>query len=127
MSIRNIKITDQTNNNECGICVTKSLINYFYHENISKEELYNNVKIDENGISIFELENLLNQYKINAESYEANLDDLKTIPSKTPFVTLIVNQTGLHFVIAMIDKGKIHIYDSAEGKYEMDFQKFSGI
>ncbi len=103
------------------------MIHYFYHENVSKEELYNNVKIDENGISIFELEHLLNKYKINAESYEANLEDLKTTPQRTPFVTLIINDSGLHFVIAMIEKEKVCIYDSAQGKYEMTFEKFSEV
>ncbi len=127
VSIRNIKITEQTNNNECGICVTKSLINYFYHENVSKEELYNNVKIDENGITIFELEHLLALYKINAETYEANAEELKQLTNNSPFVSLILNETGLHYVICTINKNKVQVYDSAKGKYELEINDFLNI
>lgn len=125
--MKNIKITEQTFENECGICVAKSLIKFFHNINISKEELYNNVDITKDGISIFALENLLNKYNIRAESYECSFDELIKSYNKEIFITLIHNENGLHYVLCKIIKKKILIFDSAKGKNELDFEQFKSI
>ncbi len=125
--ISQLKINEQTNNNECGICVAKSLIQYFHHKNISKEELYNQVEIDENGISIYALENLLARYHIHAESYETTLEELQQGNFHEPMVTLINNGEGLHFVIIRMQKNKVLFYDSALGKYEKTLEEFGKV
>ena len=125
--MNHITIFEQTFSNECGICVAKSLIKYFYNKNIKKEELYSHVEITNDGISLFEFENLLSKYGIICDSYETSFNELKEHRDNKIFVALILNDSGLHYVICQFKKNKIMVYDSAIGKYELSFMEFEKI
>jgi ABC-type bacteriocin/lantibiotic exporter with double-glycine peptidase domain len=66
-----MEITNQTNFNECGVCVITSLVKHFYHK-ADKQSVLNDAKITDSGISIFDFEYLAQQHGIFVETYQLN-------------------------------------------------------
>jgi ABC-type bacteriocin/lantibiotic exporter with double-glycine peptidase domain len=64
-----MKITKQTNHNECGICVINSLVEYFYHRS-NKIQILNKAKLSSDGLTIYDFETLSNEFGLNAETYQ---------------------------------------------------------
>lgn len=125
--IKNIEITEQTNENECGICVIKTLIKYFYNKNVTKEELYQNANFDDNGLSIWSFEELAMKYGIKSDSYEISYQEIINKQYFKPFVALIMNEYGLHYVIVKKNKNAFIIFDSNQGKYILSYEDFEKI
>jgi ABC-type bacteriocin/lantibiotic exporter with double-glycine peptidase domain len=64
-----MRITKQSNPNECGVCVINSLVEHFYHKSI-KLDILHNAKITSEGLSIFNFECLAQQYGIFVETFQ---------------------------------------------------------
>jgi len=66
-----IDIVNQTNEQECGVCVLTSLHNYYYKHNIiEKQQILDESKINIDGMSIFDFEVCANKLGLQCESYE---------------------------------------------------------
>ncbi len=125
-----MKINYQTNDNDCGICVLKSIYEFSFKKEISNEDICKNFCLDKKGISIYDFEILGRNINLNIESYKIEFKEFEKLKYKDFFITSINSEYGNHFVICKRNKNKIIIYDSAKGKYELllnDFEKiYSG-
>lgn len=112
-----MKIFYQTNNNDCGIAITQSLIKHFCKKSISKEELYRESNLKEDGLSILDLEMLNAKYGIHLESYSMSFDEFVQYQTKDYFV-LVINRAGeQHYTIAKkSSKKKVTLFDPSLGK-----------
>lgn len=64
-----MEITRQNSPNECGVCVINSFVKHFYKTS-NKFHILNSANITENGLSIFDFENLAQKFGLFVESYE---------------------------------------------------------
>ena len=106
-----MKIINQSTNNECGICSINMIINYYYHSDKDrKNQIYSYTKnMDKNGISILEIENILEKFKIQTQSYECEFIELFNITK--PFIMILKNENIFHYVVAIVKNDKLKIYD----------------
>ncbi|WP_391591561.1 Peptidase C39, ABC-type bacteriocin transporter [[Mycoplasma] cavipharyngis] len=118
-----MKIYRQQEIFDCGICVTQSLINFFYHKEISREELISNAKLTQSGMSILDLEEMNKKYGICLDSYELSFDDFVNYQTKDYFILLLNFPSGNHYVIAKKNNNEITIYDSLSGKRKISYQQ----
>ncbi|MBQ6970484.1 hypothetical protein IJQ19_02725 [bacterium] len=66
-----ISITKQTNEQECGVCVVTTLVNYFHKTSfVKKSEVLNKANLTASGLSVYDFEMLANQYDLEVDSYE---------------------------------------------------------
>jgi len=129
-----IEITNQTNEQECGVCVITSLHNYYYpHDLMQKESVLETSHITKDGLSIFDFEVLAKQNKLNAETYQLTWDEFCQLKINNYFVLLLqTNNGGNHYVIAKKKRKTIEIFDSTscsakQYKYEEIKPLFIGI
>lgn len=121
----NLKINHQTNENECGLCVIKSLVDYYHQKDIRFDEILNRCNLSRNGLSIEQLEDLGLKFGLMLESYECDIDELFKLSKNKYFIVLIKQNDALHYVIAkIINKDKIAIYCSVLGNYELHRNDF---
>lgn len=118
-----IYINEQRNQNECGICVIKSLIKHFHNKEIDKIELLSQIAISKMGMNLYDFEFLLRKYNIKANSYEIEFQEFKEKEIREVFVLLINNKSGLHYVICKKNKNGLKIYDSELGKYYLTYDQ----
>jgi ABC-type bacteriocin/lantibiotic exporter with double-glycine peptidase domain len=64
-----MEVTNQTNPNECGICVINSLVHHFYRKS-NKLAILNDANMTNEGLSIFNFEYLAQQYGIFVETFQ---------------------------------------------------------
>lgn len=126
-----IKIVNQEKANECGICVINSLNNFYFPEsNVGKEQILEEIKLNPNGMSIYDLEILGSKFGVEIETYESNFKEFWEVNYSDLFVTGIKTEMGYHFVIVKRIGNKLQFYDSYKGKYKLtkeDFEKiYSG-
>jgi ABC-type bacteriocin/lantibiotic exporter with double-glycine peptidase domain len=119
-------ITEQINRAECGICVLNTLFYHYYGRNI-KQELLKLAPISEQGINIFDLENLAIKHGILLESYHASITELMTIKNNGLLITLVKEKDGLHYTLIKIHKKYIEIFDSIKGHYQINLDNFNQI
>jgi len=112
----------QTNNNDCGVCVLASLVQ-FYHNVNHKTEILNDCKIDGNGISIYNFEILGNKYGVNCETYRMENDEFVQYKNKNYFVVLKKSNNYLHYQIIKKHKQDILIYENGQ-VYKQNCKEF---
>lgn len=126
-----MKIYSQLNDNDCGISVTRSLIEHFYKIEISREELIKNSNLNQNGLSIINLELLNEKYGIKLESYELSFEEFQKYKTDKYFILLLNIHSQNHFVIGKKYKKYVLIYDSVLGKTQFQYEQlkelFTGI
>lgn len=113
-----INIINQTNEQECGVCVLTALHNHFYGESLGKEQVLDKSNILDSGMTLFDFENLGSKLGIECESYEVKFSEFNSLKINGYFVLLVMtkNGSGNHFVIARKKKKYIEIYDSCSLK-----------
>ena len=111
-----LKITKQTNEKECGVCVLTSLHNYYYNDNLDKTEVLNRCNISETGTTIFDLENCAKEVGLELESYEVLFNEFCNLKINKIFILLIQSNDGKHFVAAKKIKNGLLIFDSSYSK-----------
>lgn len=108
-----INIVNQTNEQECGVCVLTALHNYFYKDPIDKEEVLDKSTISDSGMTIFDFESIGSQLGIECESYELKFVEFQNLKINGYFVLLLATHgSNNHYVIARKKKKYIEIYDS---------------
>lgn len=112
-----MKIVQQINEQECGICVLTALHNHLYHHYISKEQILEQSNVVENGMSIFDFESVGQKLGLECESYELNYAEFSNLKINNYFVLLLATQeSNSHYVIARKRKKYIELYDSSNSK-----------
>ncbi|UUD37408.1 cysteine peptidase family C39 domain-containing protein [Mycoplasmoides fastidiosum] len=116
-----MKIYKQQEIFDCGICVTQSLINFFYKKEISREELISNANVSQDGMSILDLEKINQKYGILLDSYELSFEEFIEYKTKDYFILLLDLQSGNHYVIAKKVHDGIVMFDSVAGKKKLSY------
>lgn len=106
-----MKIEQQNNFQECGICCIAMLLSYYNDENISKNDVHNICNISPEGLSLFDIEKLGSQNNLLLESYNCNWEDIFNQKPKNPFILVVKNNVGLHYVVGKYKNKKIYIFD----------------
>ena len=119
-----MKIIEQLNSNECGVCVITSLFNHFNKKKISKTQILDDSEITNNGMNIIQFENLALKYGIECDSYEMNSDEFKETKIDDFFVSIINKNNLEHYIIARKNKKEVEIYDSSSGIYSLSIKEF---
>lgn len=109
-----LKIVNQTNEQECGVCALTALHNFYYREQIDKEQVLEQSCISQEGMTIFDFEQLGKELGIDCESYEVKFSEFINLKINSYFVLLVMTQNGSanHFVVAKKKNNYIEIYDS---------------
>ncbi|XQP54991.1 MAG: cysteine peptidase family C39 domain-containing protein [Mycoplasmoidaceae bacterium] len=112
-----MKIVQQTNEQECGVCTLVAIHNHIYNQFISKEQALEQSNISDNGMTIFDFEELGHKLGLECESYELNFAEFTNLKINSYFVLLLsVHGTNGHYVIARKKQKYIEIYDSCSSK-----------
>jgi ABC-type bacteriocin/lantibiotic exporter with double-glycine peptidase domain len=119
-----MEITNQSNPNECGVCVINSLVQHFYHKS-DKLAILHSANITEEGLSIFNFEYLAQQYGIFVETFELTWAEFVNLKNNEYMVCPIKKQNGLHYVIVRKRKHLIEVYDSVDGNYSTYLKQFA--
>ncbi|ADX98367.1 cysteine peptidase family C39 domain-containing protein [Mycoplasma suis] len=122
-----MKVYYQESDNDCGISVTRSLINHFFKKEITRTELFNQVNISPDGLSIFELEAINRKYGIHLETYETTIEELLKFNTKNFFILVTYRDGREHFVISKKVLKNFVIYDSAIGKVKLNANQLNQI
>ncbi len=123
-----MKVTNQINQNECGLCVLKSLIQHYHHKDIPIEKLLDESNMTSQGITLYDLETLADQYGLSLESYNADIKDLVKHERKKPYVLIINNNGYNHYVIAKtLTKQTVRIWCSENGEYDIHVDQLKNI
>lgn len=120
-----MQITKQLNNNECGICVLHSMIDYFHKKDVPNYELITKSNLTNDGLSIYDLEILGLNYGLVFNSYNATIQELQELDHKKYYVLILNYNSRLHYVIAKNNKNKktVTIYCSNQGEYEITWKE----
>lgn len=119
-----MEITKQKTENECGVCVLKTIYKHLFKEEISKEDILNDFYLSNKGISIYDLEIIASKININLESYDVSFEQLKNLNFSGYFITTLSHQNYNHFVICKRHNSYFNVYDSLGGKYKLYFDEF---
>nr|WP_041618889.1 cysteine peptidase family C39 domain-containing protein [Spiroplasma taiwanense] len=94
------KFTKQLNNYDCGIAVCTMIINFYQNKNFNIEEIKFSNSLSDDMLSIYNIEEILQKYKIEFTSYSSSFEELTNIDFSNP---LIVNtkteDNSEHFII----------------------------
>ncbi|XQP55884.1 MAG: cysteine peptidase family C39 domain-containing protein [Mycoplasmoidaceae bacterium] len=109
-----LKIVNQTNEQECGVCALTALHNFYYREQIDKEQVLEQSHISQEGMTIFDFEQLGKELGIDCESYEVKFSEFINLKINSYFVLLVMTQNGSsnHFVVARKKNNYVEVYDS---------------
>lgn len=105
-------IIKQSSPNECGVCVLTSLASFFNLKNVDKITLLNESNVIEQGLSLFDFENLAQKIGISTEIYELEWSEFIAYKTNDFIVLPIQIDSGLHYVIVKKNKKFFTIYDS---------------
>lgn len=115
---RKVPFVAQSQKTECGLaCVC--MINRYYMNNISMEELRNQLEIGRDGSSFQQLINVLRNNGFDVKSYNIPIDKLKLL--KKPAIFFWSNS---HFmVLEKVSKYFVTVVDPAIGRYKMTYEE----
>jgi len=125
-----LQITNQTNEQECGICVITSLHNYFYNDGLPKEQVLDKSNVGTTGMTIFDFETLATKAGVECESYEVQWSEFLNLHINNYFVALVATKDGQsnHYVIVQKLKRRMVVYDSCSfDKKELSYEQFKNI
>ncbi|CBY92238.1 ABC transporter ATP-binding protein [Mycoplasma haemofelis str. Langford 1] len=122
-----MRIYKQNNDNDCGISVTQSLIYHFYGEEVSREELCSKANLNEEGLSILDLEILNKHYGIALESYEMDFEEFQKYETPECFILLIKSNNLYHYVIAQKNSSGVTLFDSSFGRISIKYPEFKDL
>lgn len=122
-----MRITNQLNSNDCGVCVLHSIYNHLYKKELSENEILKDFKLSRNGMSIFDFEILARDINIETEVYQATFEELKNIYYRDYFVTLFKSEVGDHFVICKFKRCYVEVFDSIKGQIKLEYSEFEKI
>lgn len=122
-----MKIYKQISHFDCGICITQSLIEHFYQTSINRETLINATNLNNDGLSLLDLEKLNADFGVELESYEVSFDELIKYDTRDFLVLVLKLEHGMHYVIAKKFANYFMIYDSWRGKYMLSYDELSAV
>ncbi|WP_041618299.1 ATP-binding cassette domain-containing protein [Spiroplasma diminutum] len=94
------KFLTQKSENDCGIAVSTMLINYFHNKNFGIEEIKFNNSLNDEMLSLYDIEKILYKYKIEISSYLCSFEEFEQMQITDPIVLNVLNTNQLeHFII----------------------------
>lgn len=123
-----LQYKEQVQQLDCGLAVVQMIHYYFYDEWISIALLKSNVNYSAEGINILELTNLSEKFGFLIESYQGSFEQLTQINLNQPIISLIRNESFLHYIV--IDKIKndyVIYYDPISGRKKVSWNDFKKI
>ena len=123
-----LQYKEQVQQLDCGLAVVQMIHYYFYDEWISIALLKSNVNYSAEGINILELTNLSEKFGFLIESYQGSFEQLSQINLNQPIISLIRNESFLHYIV--IDKIKndyVIYYDPVSGRKKVSWSDFEEI
>ncbi len=94
------KFSIQKSENDCGIAVSTMLINYYHSKNFGIKEVKFDNSLSDDMLSLYDMEQLLNNYNIEMTSYACNYEEFKTIEITNPIILNVLNkEKNEHFII----------------------------
>lgn len=122
-----LQITQQINENDCGVCVIHALVNHFHQREIPFSEIATSGVYDKEGLSVYDLEILGSKYGLSLESFNATTDELQRIDEKHLVILVLKHDNLTHYVIARNQKAKgaYTIYCSVKGEYQLSYRDLS--
>ncbi|GAB3867510.1 hypothetical protein GCM10028824_10050 [Hymenobacter segetis] len=108
----------QLKNNDCGISAVKTIFNIF-DQDVSRKYIQQNIFLDEQGSSLTDLQNFLQQHEFSALLRILDINHLQSNPAGwqelIPFIMPIVHENGLHYVVVDKIRGaKLRVLDPAK-------------
>jgi ABC-type bacteriocin/lantibiotic exporter with double-glycine peptidase domain len=115
-------ITKQINQNECGVCVLNTLFYHFFKKDI-KMELLRDANISDQGLNIYELENLGLKYGMRLESYQIDFAEFKQLKNNNLLIVLVERNGSPHYTLVKKNKNSLIMFDSVNGRVETTYQE----
>ncbi|MCV3734167.1 cysteine peptidase family C39 domain-containing protein [Ureaplasma miroungigenitalium] len=116
-----MRVIQQTNKNECGVCVITMMFNYLYQQKISKIHVLEKSVLSEEGMNLNEFERLAAEFSLSAQSYKCHLDELLNLHPNKYLVLMVQSEGRNHFIIVQIyNREKIDVYDPQNGYHQTD-------
>lgn len=116
---KHVPYVSQMQQTECGLCCCAMLLRY-YNSNESLSELRNFLDVGRDGLTIKQLELLLNNKGFNTKIYKGTIDGLKNL--KLPVIVFWEND---HFIVVeKINKSLVYIVDPATGRKKISEEEF---
>lgn len=123
-----MKIIQQTVNNECGVCVVNMMANHLFKKEIDKNVILAKANLTPQGINLLDLEILASHFNLEAESYEATVDEIIEQKIQDYFVAIIVENGMQHFVVVkLVDRNIFKIYNPNGKITIMNLDEFRSI
>lgn len=110
--------------NDCGIAVSKTLLNYY-----NKDVDIKNVELKKEGLNFLQIINLFNQNKINLNAYNINIFEHTNKQDVVPFIAQVNTYNSNHFVVVFEVQSNYVIIGDPKNKYcrEIKIDKFDKI
>lgn len=121
-----MKVTKQSNPNECGVCVINSLLHYFYRFD-DKQAVLDYAQLHHQGLSLFEFESTCCHFRLSALSYELTFNEFKHLKLNGYFVLLLNRLDANHYVIGKKHHNGVEIFDSSLGKYFLTYDELEKV
>lgn len=118
-----MQVTKQQSQNECGVCVINSYVQHFYKHS-DKTKILNSANINENGLSVFDFENLGAKFGLFIESYQCEWAEFCDLKNNTYYALLVNKGANMHYLIVYKTKKYLEVYDSLSGKYQTTYKEF---
>lgn len=122
-----MKIKKQEDIKDCGPLVVQAIHNLFYSKWIDINEIKLKVDFGDKGVNIKNLIDLMQEYGIKGDAYEASIETIASSKSKDSMVGIINSEGMNHYVIFQVKRKKVHISDSIKGNYKMSIEEFEKI
>ena len=125
-----MKDVRQHDDRDCGVACLATILR-FYGSFIPTVTIREHVRLDKNGVSIYALCRTAEYFGINADGYEATLQEIKdSIKSKEinlPLIAHVVAEGELfhYVVIKKISRKSVVVFDPARGYRKFKYNDFS--
>ncbi|WP_162685014.1 ATP-binding cassette domain-containing protein [Spiroplasma sp. BIUS-1] len=121
------KFSQQQSLNDCGIAVTTMLINYFHKKDFGVEEVKFENYLGDEMLNLYDIEQVLQKYKINFESYSCSFEELVQIDISNPIVLNVVNKNNLEHFIIVYKKKKDMFLIADPNEKDLKWLKFEEV
>ena len=109
--------------NDCGVACLKMIFNY-YDINKTYDEIKNNLKIDNEGVSAYEIIKICRRYNLDATCYK----NFEINDNTFPLIVHTINNNIQHFVVILKKyKNNLLILDPSKGKLNIKINDFNKV
>lgn len=120
---RDLNIVKQDFDYSCGAASLATLLNNFYHQNISEKDILDAMQKQEMAASFYDMQTILPQFGFFAKGYALSFDELAKI--KIPVIVYLHYRKNNHFsVLEGINNNTVLLSDPSLGHISMSKEQF---